>query len=474
MIEFRVVVVDVSLDGSGSVSSTTVPSTFADSTDGDEDSVHRDDSTLEQKEQDSGVGVEEQPSQSPQVSRCPFQKATTSNRGLDEGCRDESKEALSQCPFGNKATSKACPAETEIRTGKKAIRFEIKDYGKGISKKDFESIFQPFHQTRTGKAESVYGGTGLGLAITRKLVVGLRGIISVDSVEGEWAKFTVDLPLIDTPSDTAALSNELEDVTVRLVLGSTHEHERAHALRVLRAFNVDVASFETIEELEASIRQSRQKGGKHCVDLVHEDLLSEKSYSTLASRQNVALVTVGPKYVVHRSDSRHHHLRSLEQMIPCVLVNTIAKISKGKAAAESQVSSDLNSIHTDVDKLRILLAEDNLVNQKIMTRMLSRIGAKNVDVVANGEEAIKSEAAKQYDLILMDMEMPICDGLTATRRICARQGGHPVPKVVFVTAHVSSDFEEECRQAGGSGFLAKPFKVNEIKKCLIDVCDELN
>jgi CheY-like chemotaxis protein len=370
------------------------------------------------------------------------------------------------------------------------IRFEIKDYGQGISSDAFESIFFPFHQTRAGQAENVYGGTGLGLAITKKLVNGLGGTISVDSVEKQWSKFTVDLPFLDPPVDRAALSAALQHVSVLLVLGDSTSPELACATKVLGEYQLETKSFETLAELTAAVLRGDYylKSDRSYVCLVHVDQYDTMGAKALTDSTggHVTLATVGKKNVNGKNDGTvpPHHIRSLEQMIPCTLLKTILRISEGKKHKKpASVKSD--AVHEGMNRLRVLLAEDNVVNIKVMMRMLSRIGVKHVDVAQNGEEAVVAEAAKVYDLILMDMSMPIMNGPCAARLICARyqqrreDGGgeelpnHNCPKIVFVTAHVSPDFEEQCRQAGGSGFLPKPFKVDEIEKCLRNICSEI-
>jgi CheY-like chemotaxis protein len=374
------------------------------------------------------------------------------------------------------------------------IRFEIKDYGQGISPDAFESIFYPFHQTRAGQVENVYGGTGLGLAITKKLVNGLGGTISVDSVEKQWSKFTVDLPFMDSPVDRTALSAALQHVSVLLVLGdSSTSPELACATNVLGEYQLEARSFETLADLTAAVLRGDYclQSDRSYVCLVHVDqydTLGAKALTDGTGDHDVTLVTVGKKKINGTSDGKitPHHIRSLEQMIPCTLLKTILRISEGKRHNTKPAAVKSDAVHEGMNRLRILLAEDNVVNVKVMMRMLSRIGVKHVDIAPNGEEAVAAEAAKVYDLILMDMSMPIMDGPCAARLICARHqqqddgggsGGelpkNHCPKIVFVTAHVSADFEEQCRQAGGSGFLPKPFKVDEIEKCLRNICSEI-
>jgi len=113
---------------------------------------------------------------------------------------------------------------------------------------------------------------------------------------------------------------------------------------------------------------------------------------------------------------------------------------------------------------RILVTDDIQVNRKVLVRMLTRIGAKNVDMAENGLEACEMEAKSGYDLIFMDIEMPVMDGLEATRRILKRErtGNEVRPKVVFVTAHALATFHAKAVEAGGCGFLTKPINLNKL------------
>lgn len=438
------------------------------------------DETALTKEYDDRVAVVDnevpQPEEeSPPLSRCPFHKSPPST---EKDFISPTAQTLGRAngDDGNKddqglPNSQELPATMACRKGT-IIRFEVKDYGAGISNNDFESIFYPFHQTRVGKLENSYGGTGLGLAITRKLVNGLGGTISVDSVEKQWSKFTVDLPFSDPLVDMAALWAEFQYVSVLMVLGDSPNCETVCATKVFQEFRVHARSFYTMSELRAAVlKEDYLKSDRSYVCLVHVDKYDAMAANTLAATaENVTLVTVGKKYIITNENDgtmTTHHIRSLEQMIPCALLTTISRMSKVKRHKKPVIRRS-DAVHEGIGKIRVLLAEDNLVNIKVMLSMLNRIGVKHVDVAHNGEEAVEAEASKMYDLILMDMSMPVMDGLCATRLISARQrdSGWPNPKIVFVTAHVSPVFEEECNQAGGSGFLPKPFKVDDIEKCL--------
>jgi signal transduction histidine kinase/CheY-like chemotaxis protein len=117
-------------------------------------------------------------------------------------------------------------------------------------------------------------------------------------------------------------------------------------------------------------------------------------------------------------------------------------------------------------KIRVLVAEDNKINQKVMKRMLLRLGLEQIDIVENGLEAVDRETAQRYDVILMDMDMPVMDGLEATRQIVARprvESTDVAPKIFFVTAHALDTFRVQAKEAGGHGFISKPFNLQKIE-----------
>jgi signal transduction histidine kinase/CheY-like chemotaxis protein len=379
------------------------------------------------------------------VTRCPFHKATSPKEGTPE------KPTKVPVPMNGVA--------------KQVLRFVVKDHGKGIDAKDFDRIFQPFHQASGSEPEDVYGGTGLGLAITQKLVAAMGGVISVDSKKGSWSKFTVDLPCHDAPVNVSDIASKMQLWRVFLVGAS--EHKKEIVIRGFTAYNVDITTFDSMSEMATAISgDSALSDERVYVCLVQEDAYQDELYKSLSKKAKSALLTFGPKYSVHDSEIAHH-FRSLEQVIPSVLMETM--IEKVRSAKEHQMEvEDVEEIAVSYSELRVLVAEDNKINQKVVLRMLGRLGVKHIDVVDNGLKACQMEAAQDrpYDIILMDQQMPIMGGVSACRHILNRAGGHVRPKVVFVTAHVSPNFEAECREAGSSGFLPKPFKLEQIEKCL--------
>jgi YD repeat-containing protein len=129
--------------------------------------------------------------------------------------------------------------------------------------------------------------------------------------------------------------------------------------------------------------------------------------------------------------------------------------------------SQLTEFGWDTISPRILIAEDNVVNQKVLVRVLKRLGVENVDVVDNGQKAIDACIATSYSLVFMDVQMPVLDGFEATKAIKASCFSHS-PKVVFCTAHAVEDYREMAFSVGGDGFVPKPFDLTKIGDCLKD------
>ena len=392
------------------------------------------------------------------------------------------------------------------------LRFIVRDNGKGIDEKDMERIFQPFRQAGIGnETERLYGGTGLGLAITSKLVHGLDGAISVKSQVGEWSEFTVDLPFRSSRSrQDSALDQEPVNIVdlscsfppnATILLVHDDIEYRQQVQDMFQQYNIDCVHFTSMHEMEGAPTMATDgkddtrikqvpfvlSNSRQYVCLVYEDLYDKESYGKLLSGVKSILLTFGPKYSV--PETRGHY-RSLVQVLPSVLMTSIsetlievfapspgskAKVkrpSRGGGLVRAISHSSANSTNSiPYNEFRVLVAEDNIINQKVLLRMLKRLGFKHVDVVDNGQLAVDKEASQTYDVVLMDMQMPIMDGIDACRIIANRKPNdeagttHPPAKVVFVTANVSNTIQDECIRAGGTGFLPKPINLHGIEEC---------
>ena len=153
----------------------------------------------------------------------------------------------------------------------------------------------------------------------------------------------------------------------------------------------------------------------------------------------------------------------------------LAALGSGASGTSSTQGDDFGSAFVDnisIAQLRVLVAEDNAMSQKMIARILTRIGiaCAHLHVVQNGQKAVEAEAQQPFDVVLMDLDMPVMDGVEACKRIQKRhKGNHSGAAVVFLTSHTSDDNRQECLKAGAVNFLSKPYNLKAITECLRDV-----
>lgn len=367
-----------------------------------------------------------------------------------------------------------------MKPREKFLQFVVKDYGRGIEKSQFQNIFKPFQQA-SADTERLYGGTGLGLTITSRLVEALGGKISVDSSLGEWSEFVVSLPLKGEQSTNISnsIDQSVRESSIFLVSGDKQATEQI--VQVFKEWQIQCIPVPSMQGVKHFLDQNPERRQRRCICLVEETLFDDRSFNTLSRKTSTALLTFGPQYSVKATAA---HFRSLVGVLPCVLMDALVSALQKRchpnqgyhsSAPAPRDDQKLPSV-VDIRKLRILVAEDNMINQKVLGRMLQNLGVQRVDFVDNGRKAVDQAAIQDYECVLMDYQMPCMNGVEACRLILGkgqenepnaskRQKRH-LPKVVFVTAHASEIFELECRQAGAVGFLPKPFKLENIQKCL--------
>jgi len=299
----------------------------------------------------------------------------------------------------------------------------------------------------------------LGLAITKQLTELLGGSIAVNSKMGEWTRFSLKFPLNSPPVDGNSMKMKLANCVVCLV-GNSDENTR-HVVNAQKYFNFQMKEFETMSTLTKEL--GSPKGDRTFVCIVAEDLYDDAIYQALSKKLKMVLVTFGPNGNV---DKGQPHYNSLTRIFPSVLVQDFASLCD-YANLKQRLDPGKNEKKEEVrfDGLKVLLAEDNKINQKVMKRMLERLGVTEVQVAENGKIATEMEATESFDLILMDIQMPVMDGLEACRIIVARKKENP-PPIIFLTAHASDDFKTLCIENGGVGYVTKPCSLGDIRTAL--------
>ena len=217
------------------------------------------------------------------------------------------------------------------------IRFSVKDYGKGIDKKDFKTIFEPFSQA-SKETQNIYGGTGLGLSITSKLVHRLGGNISLDSQLGRFTEFTVDLPFNGAPVNVENLKKNLIGTTIVLVEPKRmydysftqypiKEDHAALDTEVCNTYKLNIMRFKSMEDIFPELdRLSSRAPKQHYAIVVKETLFKTRVFESLESisgKLDFTLMTYGPNYAVELT--RNFHFKSLRGIFPAVLLESISK-----------------------------------------------------------------------------------------------------------------------------------------------------
>jgi CheY-like chemotaxis protein len=350
------------------------------------------------------------------------------------------------------------------------LYFRVRDSGIGIAKDRQQLLFRSFTQADTSTTRQ-YGGTGLGLAISKRLCELMGGSMWIESELGAGSTFHFLLP-------AGAASESLPDrqtAPVAILNGK----------RVLIVDDNATNRFILTKQLESSGMQARTAASAlEALDLLKKDepfdfavldfQLPEMDGVQLASeirrlprREDLPLVMLSSGISgIPRSRPQNLFAAYLSKPIkPRKLLNTLAGIFNGQTTADSELVPAIERNLADRIPLRILLAEDNLINQKLAVKMLERIGYFP-DLVSNGVEVLEALRRKPYDLVLMDVQMPEMDGVEATRRIRQEWPGDSGPRIVAVTANAFQSDREQCLAAGMDGYVTKPIQFRELQAVL--------
>ncbi|KAL3914890.1 MAG: hypothetical protein SGILL_005899, partial [Bacillariaceae sp.] len=275
--------------------------------------------------------------------------------------------------------------ESARRKESSFVLFSVKDYGMGIDQQELKTIFQPFQQSASN--DPVDGGTGLGLAITSQLCKVLGGDISVTSEKGKWSEFVVKLPL--NASSTAPVDQSSPSISAsplvqmdRRELGRNMSHRLRSSFMNLSQSKIDIenTSSSSIPILEESLKDDETPSLK-------EKLKDDKSSSEARKEEaisKVASIVQATKDVLSPTAQKAVKKPTLP---PRPAAKAIARTQSTAAAPVPEPEED-----DPFGSLRVLIAEDNLINQKVLTRTLQKLGMKNVDIVPNGLEAVNKSA----------------------------------------------------------------------------------
>ena len=382
-------------------------------------------------------------------------------------------------------------ADLESETETEAIiRFAVIDSGIGVSEEAQTRLFQAFSQA-DGSTTRKYGGTGLGLAISKQLVTMMKGRIGVQSGPGPgstfWFTATFEKQPVP-PGDQPVPRSDLFNLRV-LVVDDNGSSRRAlrHQIFAWKMQRGSAASgYEALKVLKAGAAA----GAPYDLALLDMDM-PEMDGLTLARAIKADPAIAGTRLIILTNLKQSLSPDDLQQagiegwlvkpvkqsrLFDC-LVTVIAKSTSFDAGASSKIAAaaggELNASER-VRGARILLAEDNIVNQKVALRQLQKLGCR-ANAVANGAEAVEALTLIPYDIIFMDCQMPEMDGFEATQAIRQRENNpSPIPSqrrrspvhIIAMTANALPGDREKCLAAGMNDYVSKPVRITELLAAL--------
>ncbi len=347
--------------------------------------------------------------------------------------------------------------------GQDEILFKIRDTGIGIPEEKKNILFQPFSRVDESFS-SRYEGAGLGLAISKKLIEVMGGRIWVESAPGQGSTFYFTIKAKAVPGKPKAIPTgiqpKLEGKNVLIV--DDNKTNRIILGKQLNSWGMIPVAKPSGREALALIRSGAP------FDVAILDML-------MPEMDGVALAKEIRKY---RKDLPLILLSSVGQkgvpgLFEAVLnkpikpANLYQVLSDTLAARQSIEEAESLGLEANRNPMRILLAEDNVSNQKVTLQMLKKLGYR-ADAVANGAEALQALERQHYDLILMDIKMPVLGGIEATKMIRERWPNNG-PKIIAITAYALHGDKEKCLDAGMDGYISKPVQKEDLARALKDI-----
>ncbi len=338
------------------------------------------------------------------------------------------------------------------------IYFEVEDTGIGMSEEQKAKVFEAFTQADESVTRR-YGGTGLGLTIVKNYIEMMNGQIKVESELNKGTKFffTLKLPVIDkTPRYQASL---YKDKTFAILKTQTDSLRKNITFKYFSYFGIDKITFNNANEIESLINTEKIES----IILFYQESDKKEIENILNKELNIPVIMIASYAFKEAIDKLSPEINIYDPVTPTKTFNSTESLKETKQLIQSSKEE------TPIYKIKALVAEDNPINMKLITTTLKNLGVET-DTANNGLEAFNkySMYPDKYDVIFMDVQMPIMDGIETTQEIIEYEEEEELPHtpIIAVTANVLKGDKERFLGSGMDDYISKPINKNELHRVL--------
>jgi PAS domain S-box-containing protein len=352
--------------------------------------------------------------------------------------------------------------------GSYRLELSVRDTGIGIAPDRMDRLFTSFSQVDASTTRR-FGGTGLGLAISKRLVELMGGSISVESEQGSGSTFRIALAAEAAEAPSAIPMNDglLHLAGKRILVVDDNATNREIVTRHARSWGMEPVAVELPSQALALV-EAGEPFDVAVLDMMMPEMDGLALAGEIRSRradQDFPLLLLTSLGRLQQGQSTGVFSAQLAKPFKASqLYNTLLRLLTGEQGVQETAEGAADGKQS-MSSLRILLAEDNAMNQKVALRLLERLGYR-ADVASNGLEALAALERQPYDVVLMDVQMPELDGLDASRRICERWPSESRPHIIAMTANALPEDREACFAAGMNDYVAKPIRGDELAAAL--------
>jgi len=332
------------------------------------------------------------------------------------------------------------------------VKFSVSDSGIGVTKEQQKKIFEAFSQADVSTSRK-YGGTGLGLSISGKLIDLMGSELKIKSVKDEGSTFYFTLTLQKPEKATSRVVDDMSLCTVGIL--DPHIEEKYYINKNLEAY-INYTGAKIKHYTDESLLSIHNKS--ELPDILFIDHKFRYRGGELENFLNIEC-----KIVIMTTGDQKRNLMRYKSSIDKILYKPVNFTKTLKALSDKEDSLE-NKSQINFQNIHVLVAEDNLINQKLIINVLNGIGVE-VSIAKNGQEAVEHRIHNNYDMIFMDIQMPVMGGMEATVKILSheRHNGEKHIPIIALTANALSGDKEKYLGAGMDGYLSKPIELDALR-----------